>query len=134
MKLFHKTTQVVLRSEEQRDEYIEKLQKAHVDYRVFEGQNTVHTRDKRFIVRMNAEDMKKSAEHGLLRDQPGCEEAGSGSVCLRFGLTQIRRHHHCTVFSGRHTLFRVEDPVKAGNALETRQHGDFSNRFILIRE
>ena len=39
MKLFHKTTQVVLRSEEQRDEYIEKLQKAHVDYRVFEGQN-----------------------------------------------------------------------------------------------
>ena len=41
MKLFHITTQVVLRSEEQRDEYIEKLQKAHVDYRVFEGQNTV---------------------------------------------------------------------------------------------
>ena len=59
MKLFHKTTQVVLRSEEQRDEYIEKLQKAHVDYRVFEGQNTVHTRDKRFIVHINAEDLKK---------------------------------------------------------------------------
>ena len=59
MKLFHKTTQVVLRSEEQRDEYIEKLQKTHVDYRVFEGQNTVHTRDKRFIVRINSEDLKK---------------------------------------------------------------------------
>ena len=43
MNLFHKTTQVVLRSEEQRDEYIEKLQKAHVDYRVFEDQETVYS-------------------------------------------------------------------------------------------
>ena len=59
MKLFHKTTQVVLRSEEQRDEYIEKLQKAHVDYRVFESQNTIYTRDRRYIVRINAEDLKK---------------------------------------------------------------------------
>lgn len=59
MNLFHKTTQVVLRSEEQRDEYIEKLQKAHVDYRVFEDQETVYSRDKRFIFRINAADLKK---------------------------------------------------------------------------
>ena len=59
MNLFHKTTQVVLRSEEQRDEFIEKLQKAHVDYRVFEDQETVYSWDKRFIFRINAADLKK---------------------------------------------------------------------------
>ena len=40
-------------------EYIEKLQKAHVDYRVFEDQETVYSRDKRFIFRINAADLKK---------------------------------------------------------------------------
>ena len=59
MNLFHKTTQVVLRSEEQRDEYIERLQKAHVEYRVFEDQENVYSKDKRFIFRINAADLRK---------------------------------------------------------------------------
>ena len=59
MNLFHKTTQVVLRSEEQRDEYIERLQKAHVEYRVFEDQENVYSKNKRFIFRINAADLKK---------------------------------------------------------------------------
>ena len=46
MSLFGKKGKVVLTSEEQRDAFIEKLQNAHVDYRVFEIEDSAYSRKK----------------------------------------------------------------------------------------
>lgn len=46
-------------NERQKDAYIERLEKAHVDYDVFEDRDTIFSRDVSYIVRVKASDLKK---------------------------------------------------------------------------
>ena len=45
MSLFNKKETIVLKSEQQKDAYIERLEKAHVEYDVFEDRDTIYSRD-----------------------------------------------------------------------------------------
>ena len=59
MSLFQKMDKVVLRSEGQRDAFIEKLQKAHIEYRIQEVQDSVFSHKTRYIVHVSAADLMK---------------------------------------------------------------------------
>ena len=59
MSLFNKKETIVLRSEQQKDAYIERLEKAHVEYDVFEDRDTIYSRDVSYIIRIKASDLKK---------------------------------------------------------------------------
>lgn len=59
MSLFGKKGKVVLTSEEQRDAFIEKLQNAHVDYRVFEIEDSAYSKKKHYVIRVSAADLAK---------------------------------------------------------------------------
>ena len=59
MSLFNKKETIVLKSEQQKDAYIERLEKAHVEYYVFEDRDTIYSRDVSYIIRVKASDLKK---------------------------------------------------------------------------
>ena len=59
MSLFNRKETIVLKSEQQKDAYIELLEKAHVDYDVFEDRDTIFSRDVSYIVRVKTSDLKK---------------------------------------------------------------------------
>ena len=59
MSLFNKKETIVLKSEQQKDTYIERLEKAHVEYDVFEDRDTIYSRDVSYIIRVKASDLTK---------------------------------------------------------------------------
>jgi len=59
MSLFNKKETVVLKNEQQKDTYIERLEKAHVEYDIFEDRDTVYSRDVSYIIRVKVSDLKK---------------------------------------------------------------------------
>ena len=59
MSLFSRKETIILKSEQQKDAYIERLEKAHVDYDVFEDRDTVYSRDVTYMIRIKASDLKK---------------------------------------------------------------------------
>lgn len=59
MKLFSKKEKIILRSEQQKDDFIEKLENAHIDYDIREDKSSVSNNQLTYIVRIEAADMKK---------------------------------------------------------------------------
>ena len=59
MHLFTRKETVVLKTEQQRDAFIEKLEKAHVDYDVSEDRVSVFSDKMYFYIRLKADDLKK---------------------------------------------------------------------------
>lgn len=59
MTLFTKKEKIILNSELQRDDFIEKLDKAHVAYDVKEDTKSVFGGKNIYIFRVNVEDLKK---------------------------------------------------------------------------
>lgn len=59
MTLFTKKERIILDSELQRDDFIEKLDKAHVDYDVREDQASVFSSKVDYIFSIKAADLKK---------------------------------------------------------------------------
>ena len=59
MSLFTKKETVILKTEQQKDSYIEKLNAAHVDYEVYEDRETIYSRDVTYIVKFRTADLKK---------------------------------------------------------------------------
>ena len=60
MKLWNKKETIELYSESQKDNMIERLESAHVDYQIHEVEN-LFTIGKHFNISVNADDMKKIA-------------------------------------------------------------------------
>ena len=50
---------IVLKTMQQRDTFIDRLEKAHVEYDVSETRDNVYSQDVTYIIRVNAEDLKK---------------------------------------------------------------------------
>ena len=59
MSLFSKKETIILKTEQQKDAYIDRLEKAHVEYDIFEDRDTVYSRDVSYIIRVKAADLKK---------------------------------------------------------------------------
>ena len=59
MSLFSRKETFIFKSEKQKDAYIEKLEKAHIDYDIFEERDAIYNRDVSYIVRVRAADLKK---------------------------------------------------------------------------
>ena len=59
MKLFGRKGTVVLKSEKQRDRYIDRLDRAHVDYDVSEIYDLFNYRVVNYFIRVDAADLKK---------------------------------------------------------------------------
>ena len=59
MNLFTKKETVILKTEQQKDAFIEKLEKAHVDYDVTEDRVSVFSDKMNFYIRLKADDLKK---------------------------------------------------------------------------
>ena len=61
--MFNKKETIVLKSEQQKDAYIERLEKAHVEYDVFEDRDTIYSRDVSYIIHIKASDLKKVSKN-----------------------------------------------------------------------
>jgi len=59
MSLFSRKKSIIMKSEQQKDAYIEKLENAHVDYDVFEDQDALFSREVTYIIRVRTADLKK---------------------------------------------------------------------------
>lgn len=59
MSLFNKKETIVFKSEQQKDAYIERLEKAHAEYDVFEDRDTIYSKDVSYIIRVKVSDLKK---------------------------------------------------------------------------
>ena len=59
MSLLNRKETIVFKSEQQKDAYIERLEKAHVEYDVSEDRDTIYSRDVSYIIRIKASDLKK---------------------------------------------------------------------------
>lgn len=59
MRLFTRKETLVFKTEQQRDAYIERLDAAHVEYDVATIGENVYSRDKEYIIRVAASDLKK---------------------------------------------------------------------------
>ena len=59
MSLFARKETLVFKTEQQRDAYIEKLDAAHVEFEVRTIGDNVYSRDKEYILRVSASDLKK---------------------------------------------------------------------------
>ena len=59
MTLFTKKEKIFLNSEQQRDDFIEKLDKAHVDYNVREDKDSLFSGKVAYIFSVKAADLKK---------------------------------------------------------------------------
>lgn len=59
MRLFTKKEMIILKTEQQKDAYIDRLEKAHVDYDVREEREDIYSREVTYIISVRAEDLKK---------------------------------------------------------------------------
>ncbi|MBP5355168.1 MAG: hypothetical protein J6Y67_08575 [Lachnospiraceae bacterium] len=59
MKLFRKKEKIILRSEQQKEEFVEKCEKAHIDYDVRADRDDAPGEPSIYIVRVYAEDLQK---------------------------------------------------------------------------
>jgi hypothetical protein len=59
MTLFTKKEKIILNSEQQRDDFIEKLDKAHVNYNVREDKSSMFSGTVAYIFSLKAADLKK---------------------------------------------------------------------------
>lgn len=59
MSLFSRKENIIMKSEQQKDAYIEKLENAHVEYDVFENRDTLYSRDVTYVIRVRRADLKK---------------------------------------------------------------------------
>jgi len=59
MSLFNRKGTIVFKSEQQKDAYIERLEKAHVEYDASEDRDSIYSRDVSYIIRIKASDLKK---------------------------------------------------------------------------
>ena len=59
MSLFGRKETIVLKNEQQKDAYIERLENANVEYDVFEDRDNLYRRDVSYIIRVKASDLKK---------------------------------------------------------------------------
>lgn len=59
MKLFNKKEKLILKSEQQKDDLIEKLESAHITYNLREKEDSIPSNRITYIVSVNAADMKK---------------------------------------------------------------------------
>ena len=60
MRLFAKKEKIILTSEQQKEEFVEKLENAHVYYNIREDDDAVSNKNHRiYIVRMYADDVSK---------------------------------------------------------------------------
>ncbi len=59
MKLFSRKEKIILRSERQKDDFIEKLENAHIDYDIREAKDSFSDNNLTYIVKIEAADLKK---------------------------------------------------------------------------
>ena len=59
MHLYNKKETIVLKTMQQRDAFIERLEKAHVAYDVKEDRDSIYSQDLTFYIRVKAEDLRK---------------------------------------------------------------------------
>lgn len=59
MKLFSKKEKIIVRSEQQKEDLIAKLESAHIDYDIREDKDSFSNGHSTYIVRINAADMSK---------------------------------------------------------------------------
>ncbi len=59
MNMFTKKEKIILRSEQQKDVLIEKLESAHIEYDIREDKDSVFNNHMTYIVRVPAADFKK---------------------------------------------------------------------------
>lgn len=59
MRLFAKKEKIIITSEQQREEYVEKLEKAHVYYDIKEDKDAVSSNHPMYILRIYLEDLSK---------------------------------------------------------------------------
>ena len=59
MKNTQNTETLILKTEKQRDEYIDRLDRARVEYSVSTTRDNVFSQDISYIIRVRAEDLKK---------------------------------------------------------------------------
>ena len=59
MSLFTKKETITLFSEQQKDSFIEKLENAHIDYKLKESNDSAFSSEIHYIVKVNAADLKK---------------------------------------------------------------------------
>ena len=59
MSLFDRKQKVILKTEQQKDAYIDRLEKAHIEYDIHEERDTVYSRDVSYIIRVKAADLQK---------------------------------------------------------------------------
>ena len=59
MKLFSRKETIILKTEKQRDEYIDRLDKARVDYDISEAHDDMNRRIVTYFIRVNAADLRK---------------------------------------------------------------------------
>ena len=59
MKLFNKKETLIFKTEQQRDDYIERLAETHVDYAVLENRANISRVSGDYILRVAASDLKK---------------------------------------------------------------------------
>ena len=50
---------IVLMTEKQKDNYIDRLEDANVDFEVFVERESIYSRDIQYVIRVKAEDLKK---------------------------------------------------------------------------
>ncbi len=59
MSLFTKKEKIVLTSEEQKDAFIDKMERAHIKYDIREEKSSFSNGHTSFIARVNADDLKR---------------------------------------------------------------------------
>ena len=59
MSLFTRKKTLVFKTEQQRDEYIERLDTAHVEYEVREYRDDIYSRNVDYLILVDASDLKK---------------------------------------------------------------------------
>lgn len=59
MSLFSRKATIVLKTMQQRDAFIERLEKAHVSYDVKEDKASIYSPNMTFCIRVKADDLKK---------------------------------------------------------------------------
>ena len=59
MQLFGKPETIILKTEKQRDAYIDRLDRAHVDYEVSEVRDDIYSRNITYVIHIRPADLKK---------------------------------------------------------------------------
>lgn len=61
MTLFHRTEDIYIYSEDQKDQMMERLERSGVSYQIFQRRQQLFTDQTSYIIRIDADDMKKVA-------------------------------------------------------------------------